>query len=277
MHDVAILNSGPGAWAFEAHARRLSQRLGVEVRSEPADYLYLLGWDAPEPPPCREMFIPYASIQVAGDKRLQARLFAQHGVATPETHLIESRERLSAFLAARPDREWALKYPTGCGASGHRFLHAETRLPDDWPVPFVVQEFIRMPEPEVYRLYGAGGEPFGWNVRRFPPGTRSSPWVAHVQGARYAMPGAAPAEAEAEARRALEATGLLGSFGCVDLLHSPEGRWLVLEVGTDGLFNHVDRELGLPEVEAEVETRLAQSFQKWRKTLNLITFAPPEE
>jgi glutathione synthase/RimK-type ligase-like ATP-grasp enzyme len=263
--DIAILNAGAGAWAFEEHALRLSRLLGIEVRAEAAEYAYLLGWDGPGPPPCRELFIPYASLQIAADKRLQARLFREHGVATPETHLVESREALAAFLTERPDREWALKYPTGCGASGHRFFHTETRIPDDWPVPFVVQEFIRMPEPEVYRLYGAGGELFGWNVRRFPPGTRSSPWVAHVRGAGYAAPGAAPPEAEAQARRALEATGLLASFGCVDLLRSPEGRWLVLEVGTDGRFNHVDRDLGLPEIEAEVDARLARSFQRWRE------------
>lgn len=264
--DVAILNTGAGAWAFEEHAHRLARVLGVEVRAEAADYVYLLGWDGPSPPPCSELFIPYASIQIAADKRLQARLFQQHGVATPETHLIESREALSAFVETRPDREWALKYPTGCGASGHRVLQAGAVIPEDWPVPFVAQEFIRMPEPEVFRLYGAGGELFGWNVRRFPPGARSSPWVAHIQGARYAAAGPTPAEAEAQARAALEATGLLDSFGCVDLLQSADRRWLVLEVGTDGLFNHVDRNLGLPEIEREVDARLARAFHAWLET-----------
>lgn len=261
--EVAILNAGAGAWAFEEHAHRLSRVLGVEVRSQPADFVYFLGWDGPEPPQCCELFIPYAAILVASDKRLQAELFARHKVATPETHLLESANEVSSLLTSDPDREWVLKYPTGCGASGHRFLRAETRIPKDWPVPYVVQEFIQMPEPEVYRLYGVRGELFGWNVRRFPAGVRASPWVAHVRGARYAATGQAPAEAEVQARSALAATGLLSSFGCIDLLRSPEGQWLVLEVGTDGLFNHVDRDLGLPDIEAEIDTRIAAAFEAW--------------
>lgn len=265
-NEVAILNAGAGAWAFEEHANRLSRVLGVEVRSQPSDFVYLLGWDGPEPPAGCELFIPYTAILVASDKRIQADLFARHGVVTPETRLLENADEVPALFATYPNREWVLKYPTGCGASGHRFLRAETRIPEDWPVPYVVQEFIRMPEPEVYRLYGAGGELFGWNIRCFPTGVRASPWVAHVRGARYAAAGQAPAEAEVQARTALAATGLLSSFGCVDLLRSPDGQWLVLEVGTDGLFNHVDRDLGLPDIEAEINTRLAAAFWAWIDT-----------
>lgn len=261
--DVAILNAGPGAWAFEEHAHRLARVLEIEVRETPADYSYLLGWDEPGPPPCRELFIPYAAIQVASDKRLQAELFAGAGVPTPETRLLASAGEVEALRSSQPEREWVVKYPTGCGASGHRLLRSGIPLPDEWPRPYVVQEFIRMPAPEVYRLYGVGGKTFGWNVRRFPAGARSSPWVAHAQGARYADAGAPPREAELAARAALTATGLLSSFGCADLLRAAAGRWLVLEVGTDGLFNHVDRDLGLPLLEAELDARLAEAFRHW--------------
>jgi hypothetical protein len=58
----------------------------------------------------------------------------------------------------------------------------------------------------------------------------------------------------------LQATGLLSSFGCVDLLRRPSGEWVVLEVGTDGMFNHVDRDLGLPEVEQDLQRRVAEAF-----------------
>jgi len=43
-----------------------------------------------------------------------------------------------------------------------------------------------------------------------------------------------PPEAARAANSALEAAELDRSFGCVDLLES-DGRWLVIEVGTDGL------------------------------------------
>jgi hypothetical protein len=255
----AILNAGVGAWAFEELAARLARALWLDVREEPAAYNYLLGWDGPGAP-AGELFIPEASIRLAADKRELARVFEQQGIATPRTELIEAPEAVRQFVIRAGDREWVLKWPTGCGAAGHRLLAPGDPVPEDWPRPYVLQEFIRMERPEVYRLYGAAGELFGWNARRFPAGARPSPWVAHAQGARYAAAGAPPAEAQRQARRALAAAGLLASFGCVDLLPAPAGRWLVLEVGTDGLFNHVDRELALPAIETEIDRRLAQAF-----------------
>jgi hypothetical protein len=142
----------------------------------------------------------------------------------------------------------------------YRLLNPGMALPRGWPLPLVVQEFIPLERPEVYRLYGAGGQLFGWVARRFPAGVEPSPWVAHARGARYELVGDAPVEAVAAARSALEAVGLLGSFGCVDLLRHPGGKWLVLEVGTDGMFNHVDRDLGLPELQLEIQRRVAEAF-----------------
>ena len=53
------------------------------------------------------------------------------------------------------------------GAAGHRLLTDDTVLPRDWPEPLLVQAFVEMDRPEVHRLYNAGGQLFGWNVRRF--------------------------------------------------------------------------------------------------------------
>jgi hypothetical protein len=61
----------------------------------------------------------------------------------------------------------------------------------------------------------------------------------------------------------LAAAGLLGSFGCVDLIRHPEtGAWLVLEVGTDGVHNHVDRDIGDAGFERELLQRIVGAF--WR-------------
>ena len=54
----------------------------------------------------------------------------------------------------------------------------------------------------------------------------------------------------------------LESFGCVDLLRRPAGEWVVLEVGTDGLFNHVDRDLGDATIGNEILRRISAAF--WR-------------
>jgi hypothetical protein len=64
------------------------------------------------------------------------------------------------------------------------------------------------------------------------------------------------------ARRALVATGVWDSFGCADLRRKTTGEWVVLEVGTDGLFNHVDRDLGEPHFEQELHRRVASAFWK---------------
>jgi hypothetical protein len=136
-------------------------------------------------------------------------------------------------------------------------------LPREWPLPLIVQEFIKLEHPEVFRLYGAGGHLFGWVARRFPRGVKASPWVAHARGARYESIGEPPADARAAGRAALESVGLLDSFGCVDLLRRPSGEFAVLEVGTDGIYNHVDRELDDPQLECEILRRIAEVF--WRR------------
>ncbi|HEX4606696.1 MAG TPA: hypothetical protein VH092_00680 [Urbifossiella sp.] len=255
--DCGILNGGDGAWAFAPLAAQLGRALWLDVSDTPRRFNYLLQTDHPDP---GGLFIPVRAVHLAADKRRLAEVFAAAGVPTPETRLIGSLEEADRLLRDRPGREWCVKFPTGCGASGHRHLVPEMVLPRTWPLPLVVQEFVRLDRPEVYRTYAAGGDLFGWVARRFPAGAKASPWVAHARGARYADAGRAPAAAAAAARAALEAAGLLGSFGCADLLQKPTGEWVVLEVGTDGLFNHVDRDLGLPDVERELQRRVAGAF-----------------
>lgn len=266
-HSPCILNSGGGAWAFADLADQLSQALWLDVAEKPREFNYLLFVEDPDPLDCNELFIPYRAMELAADKRLLTKVFAAAGVPTPETLLVESLTEAEQVLI-ESNREWCLKFPTGCGASGHRRLVRDMTLPKNWPLPLVVQEFIRLDRPEVYRTYVAGGELFGWVVRRFPHGVAASPWVAHARGARYECAGEPPATAVAAARAALEATGLLESFGCVDLLCRPTGEWIVLEVGTDGMFNHVDRALGLPDLEQELQRRVAEAFWarlgRWR-------------
>ncbi len=259
----AILNAGSGAWAFEELAQSLSRAFAVPVVDAPADRNYLLAWDGASPPdaPC---FVPFASIEVATDKRLIERAFARFAVPRPTTYLLEDDE-IEPFLAREAARSWLLKYPTGCGGAGHRFLERGARpdaLPADWPRPLVVQEFIALARPEVFRLYGVAGELFGANARRFA-GEAPSVFVAHAQGARYEAVEALPDAAFAVARLGLEATELWESFGCVDLLRDGRGRWLALEVGTDGLWNHVDRDIGDLGIAEELESRLARAFRAW--------------
>jgi hypothetical protein len=255
--DCCVLNSGSGAWAFEPLARQLASGLGIAVSDEPRRFNYLLQIERPEPSIPYGVFIPFESVRLASDKRLLASAFIEHRVPTPRTRLFEDFKEVSKFLHAHSVSEWCLKYPTGCGANGHRMLAEGSQEPPNWPRPFIVQEFIRLPQPEVFRTYCAAGELFGWVVRRFPEGAPVSPWVAHAKGAHYVSLGEAPVEACQPACQALGAAGLWNSFGCVDLLRRPTGEWVVLEVGTDGLYNHVDRDLGDPEFEGVLNEKVA--------------------
>jgi glutathione synthase/RimK-type ligase-like ATP-grasp enzyme len=260
VDDCCIVNGGGGAWAFTTLAEQLASALWIDVAESPRRFNYLLAMDEFDVSASGELFIPYQSMQLAADKRLLAKAFATSSVPTPETWLVDTLEEAKRILQENQSRDWCLKYPTSCGASGHRMLTTEMNLPKNWPVPLIVQEFVKLDHPEVFRLYGAGGRVFGWVARRFASGVKASPWVAHARGARYESAGEAPTEAVAAGVAALKAVGLLESFGCVDLLRRRSGEFVVLEVGTDGLFNHVDRELNCPELEEEILRRIAESF-----------------
>jgi hypothetical protein len=266
--DCCVLCGGDGAWAFEPLARSLAAALWVDLSPVPRQFNYLLFTDSlPLPTGC-ESFVPLESIALAADKRRLADVFTRAGVPIPETHLLHTWDEVCQIRVSRPETQWCLKFPTACGASGHRML-TETPPPTWWPAPFVVQEFVCLEQPAVHRTYAVGGVTFGWMVRRFPAGKQASPWVAHARGAVYERADEAPEAAITVARAALAATGLLGSFGCVDLLQRPSGEWLALEVGTDGLANHVDRALGDATTETEVARRIAEAFWKW------VGAAPP--
>ncbi len=116
------------------------------------------------------------------------------------------------------------------------------------------------------------GEIFGFNARRFPDKNIKSPWVAHAQGARYEYGENPDMEAKEVAKMALISTGLYDSFGIVDLIKNKQGKWYALEVGTDGIYNHVDREVENDKLFDEINERLARAFWKnigiplWGKT-----------
>jgi len=261
MTVLGVLNGGAGSWAFDPLARRLSQALHVPIVAEPVLLNYVLSWDGPPSDLDGRSFIPLVSLAIAADKRDVARAFALHAVPCPRTVLLP-RSAVSPFLHAEPGT-WVLKYPLGCGGIGHRLIDAASVIPAHWPEPCVVQEFIRTDPPSVERLYCVDGQCFGFNSRRFPPGTAASPWIAHARGARYHHGEAAPQLALEVALHALRACGLDGSFGCVDLLKRASGEWLALEVGSDGLHNHVDRDLGDAALELEILERTAYAF--WQR------------
>ncbi len=260
--DACILNGGGGAWAFAPLAERLAEVLRLPVSDTPRARNYLLFYDDVDRLAEDALFVPLSAVRVAADKRLQAIIFREHGVPAPETVLIDEWREVEAHVADRQDVEWCLKYPTSCGAGGHRLFETGMSLPPDWPRPFVVQRFVRMQRPEVHRVFAAGGELFGWVERSFGESEAPSPWVAHAQGARYRCQAEGPASAVSVASAALPAVGLMQSFGCADLIRGPDGEWPALEVGTNGLVNHVDRDFGDAAFLELLEGKLAAAVER---------------
>ena len=269
-----LLNGGAGAWAFEPLAAQLTVSIGIPVSVEPREFNYVLSVEEPDSLGSLGSFIPLEAIRLASDKRMLASVFNNFRVPTPRTVLLDQFNDVLRFIGAHTAQEWCLKYPTSCGANGHRMLSDISPEPPNWPRPFVVQEFIHLPRPQVFRTYCAGGELFGWVVRQFPDKAPISPWVAHARGARYKCLGEPPESARPTAEQALRAAGLWDSFGCVDLLPGLNGEWLALEVGTDGLFNHVDRDIGSPEFELILNEKVSAAFLNAARKFLFPTASP---
>ena len=206
-------------------------------------------------------------IKLASDKRLLAKVFKENNIPVPETHLLDNYREVVKFIDSNFN-QWCIKYPVGCGASGHRIINSITDIPQDWLTPYVVQKFIHLDKPMVYRVYCAGQKIFGWNVRKFPEEIKKQPWVAHALGAVYEVLDNIPDKVIDIATNTFKATHLFYSFGCADFIQDNLGNWLVLEVGTDGLFNHVDRHIGNVSLEIEIAENICFAFRSNEKKIN---------
>ena len=255
-----ILNQSEGKWVFEDLAQMLSRSLWVDISEMPGDLNYILCTDTALVDSTINSFIPLRSINIASDKREIERKFKDFGVARPKTFILESIQAIESILTTHPRNRWILKYPTGCGGINHRIIENISEIPEHWPQPFLVQEFIESTQPAVYRFYCVNGNLFGFNARKFADPNISTPWVSHANGARYNYEETPPLAAIEVATAALTATGLYYSFGAVDLIKDIHDRWYALEVGTDGIYNHVDRDIDNDTILDELNERLAIAF-----------------
>jgi predicted ATP-grasp superfamily ATP-dependent carboligase len=257
-----ILNQSEGKWAFENLAQMLSQSLWVDISENAGNLNYILCTDTELIDNNLNSFIPLNSINIASDKREIEKRFESAGVARPKTLIFESSQEVELLLETHENNSWILKYPTGCGGIHHRIIQSVSEIPENWPQPFLIQEFIVAIQPAVYRFYCVDSNLFGFNARKFSDPEISTPWVSHANGARYNYEEIPNQEAIEVAKAALIATGLYYSFGVVDLVKDISGNWYALEVGTDGIYNHVDRDLENDTLLDELNERLAIAFWK---------------
>lgn len=257
-----ILNQSDGKWVFEDLAQILSRSLWVDISETPGDLNYILCTDSELITSQVGSYIPLRSIEIAADKREIEQKFKAFGVNRPKTFILASIQDVESILTTHTSNRWILKYPTGCGGMNHRLIEHVSEIPEHWPQPFLIQEFIESVEPAVYRFYCVDGNLFGFNARKFADPNISTPWVSHANGARYNYEETPPPAAIEVATAALTATGLYYSFGAVDLIKDLHDRWYALEVGTDGIYNHVDRDIDNDALLDELNERLAIAFWK---------------
>jgi hypothetical protein len=260
--NTAIVNNSHGKWIFEELAYILSRSLWVEVSENIGDINYLLCVDPKITKKHINSFISLNSIEIASDKRRLEYSFRYYSVKRPTTLILQTSQEIQSILKNTDDNRWILKYPTGCGGMHHRIIQNASEIPKKWPQPFLLQKFIESIQPEVYRFYCVDRDLFGFNVRRFSSSEIFTPWVSHANGAKYNYGEVPSAEAIDVARLALIATGLYESFGVVDLVKDIRGSWYALEVGTDGIYNYVDRDIDNNDLLDEINERLAIAFWK---------------
>jgi glutathione synthase/RimK-type ligase-like ATP-grasp enzyme len=256
-----ILNQSDGSWIFDNLAQMLSRSLWIDIDESTSDLNYIL---------CAEpelidlhfinSFIPLRSIHIAADKREVEKRFKSDDVVRPHTAIFNTAQQVEMFLQEYNDLTWILKYPTGCGGINHRIIKSASEIPENWPKPFLIQKFITAIQPAVYRVYCVDGDLFGFNARKFVDPEISTPWVSHANGARYTYDEKPTSAAIEIATTALIATGLVDSFGVVDLVKDLNDNWYALEVGTDGIYNHVDRDIDNDALLDELNERLAIAF-----------------
>jgi glutathione synthase/RimK-type ligase-like ATP-grasp enzyme len=269
-----ILNQSEGKWAFESLAQMLSQALWIDIKEEIGDFNYLLGAEDKLDIDKIDNFIPIPSIKIASDKREIEKVFNNFKVQRPKTFILDTLGDVETVLKEYNQSSWILKYPKGCGGMHHKLIESSTQIPKGWESPFLLQEFIESDIPEVYRFYCVDTELFGFNVRRFDENANQTPWVAHANGAKYIYGERADSKVTEVAKEALIATNLYQSFGVVDLIQDRSENWYVLEVGTDGIYNYVDRDIENDDLLHEINERIAKAFWKmigippWGKTWN---------
>jgi glutathione synthase/RimK-type ligase-like ATP-grasp enzyme len=251
-----ILLRPEDAWAFGPLAEKLSRHIGCPISADENCFSYVLSKPAH---PTIASYNALAGLEIAADKRLIERAFARNGIPRPQTWLLNIEAEVTALVIGEPAGSYLLKYPTACGSVNHYLLHGSFTAKKNWPTPYLVQEYIRQKINRVYRVYCVGGESVGSNVRRFTSDSKSV-LVAHALGARYFFDDPVDADGVRIAESAVRAVALENGFCVVDMLKDDQDRWYVLEVGSDGIHNIVDRDYGNDGFDEVLQARIGEHF-----------------
>ncbi|WP_437276889.1 MvdC family ATP-grasp ribosomal peptide maturase [Sorangium sp. So ce375] len=214
--------------------------------------------------PARRWINAPAADERAQDKMRQLAAAASVGLRVPETVVTNDPAEVRAFFARLEGRVVAkMLTPFSTSLSGGApfvFTHAVSEADLDAlsglrQSPMVFQE--RIPKARELRVACVDG-------RCFPGALDATRYEAIAVDWRHPdvsdagigwEPDALPRDVEAQLGALLRALGLV--FGAVDLIRTPDGRHVFLEVNPAGEWGMLERDLGLPIADALAEALLA--------------------
>lgn len=194
---------------------------------------------------------PVASFR-AQSKLAQLRLARAHGLATPPTLVTNSPDEVRAFRARHgplvTKAQKILGFRTGDGLNEFRRVNTHRLEDRDLATleglslcPMMFQPFVE--KARELRIVIVDGEMF---VGGITADEGSVDWRVD-QSARF-VEATVPAEVATRLQRLMEAFGLVA--GSVDMIVTPAGEHVFLEVNAEGEWGMLQKELGLPIAEA---------------------------
>ncbi len=217
---------------------------------------------------------PLGASPTAHIKLRQLRLARALGLEVPRTLVTNDAARVRAFFEQVRGRMVA-KMQTALSQSmegGQPFVYTSAIGPEHLEEleglrhsPMVFQE--RLDKARELRVAVVGGRCFAGAIDASRSVAGQVDWRrARPEECRW-EPGALPAEVAARLVRLVAALGLV--YGAVDLIVTPEGRHLFLEVNPGGEWGMLEHELGLPIAAALAEALLLEDSprsQSWRES-----------
>lgn len=204
---------------------------------------------------------PLVAGQAANNKVRQLRLAQTLGLEVPRTVVTNDAARVRAFFEQLQGRMVA-KMLTPLSQSmegGQPFVYTSAMGPEDLEAleglhhsPMVFQE--RIDKRRELRVAVVGGRCFTGAIDASRSVAGQVDWRrASPQECRW-EPGELPADVAVRLVRLVAALGLV--YGAVDLIVTPEGRHVFLEVNPGGEWGMLEHELGLPIADALAEALL---------------------
>ena len=209
----------------------------------------------------RRFVNPPDADHAAGDKLRQLRLARELGLDVPPTLVTndpaEARAFFHACAARRADVVAKMLTPLSTSMhGGSPFVHTSAVTAEDLEdldglryAPMVFQE--RVPKARELRVAMVAGRPYVGAIDASGSEHGQVDWRRSRPGEVGWTPGAVPADVAERLRRLLEALGLV--YGAADLIVTPDGRHVFLEVNPGGEWGMLERDLALPIAAALAE------------------------